>query len=148
VKRPAGEAAAAGQAHGDVHRQPLAVEHLARDVDDLVKAAGDEVGELHLADRAQPDDGGTDRRADDPRLGERRVHHPFGTELLDEAVGDLERAAVDADVLAHEQDAVVPAHLGAQTVGDRAQVGHLGHEPNPLHGAAPSPSRISSASRG
>ena len=82
-------------------------------------------------------------RADDPRLRERRVHDAVGAELLEEAVGDLERAAEDADVLAHQQHALVVAHLRAQAVGDRLQVGHLAHERCPLHGAAPSSSRIS-----
>ena len=75
VVRAAGEAAAGGQADGDVHRQALAVVHLAGDVDELVEAAGDEVGELHLGDRPQALDGRADRAADDRRLGQRRVHH-------------------------------------------------------------------------
>ena len=82
---PPREAAAGGQAHGDRHREPLAVVHLAGDVDELVEAAGDEVGELHLADGAQPDDGRADRGADDRRLGQRRVHHAVGAELVLEA---------------------------------------------------------------
>src|ERR1700741_2201475 len=43
------------------------------------------------------------RRPDDPRLGQRRVHHPRGPELLDEAVGHLERPAEDPDVLAQDE---------------------------------------------
>src|SRR3954451_21439079 len=48
VERAAAEAAAARQPDGDVHREPLAVVHLPGDVDELIEAAGDEVGELHL----------------------------------------------------------------------------------------------------
>jgi hypothetical protein len=95
--------------------------------------------------RSQADDRCADGGADDPGLRQRRVHDAVGAELLDEAVGHLEGAAEDADVLAHEQDALVVAHLRAQAVGDRAQVGHLGHDANPLHGALPSSSRISCA---
>ena len=40
---------------------------------------------------------------DDRRLGQRRVHHAVGAELVDEPVGDLERAAEHADVLAHQR---------------------------------------------
>ena len=84
VKRAAGEAAAAGQPHGDVHRQALAVVHLRGDVDELVEAAGDEVRELHLADRPHPDDRCADRAADDPGLRERRVHDAVGAELVEQ----------------------------------------------------------------
>ena len=138
VERAAREAAAGGQPDGDVHRQALPVVHLAGDVDELVEAAGDEVRELHLADRPHPLDGGADGAADDRRLGQRRVHHAVGAELVDEAVGHLEGAAEDADVLAHHEDALVGAHLLAHRVGDRLQVGHRRHQAapsaNPLHG--------------
>ena len=127
VVRAAGEAAAGGQADGDVHRQAHPVVGLAGDVDELVEAAGDEVGELHLGDRAQALDGGADRAADDRRLGQRRVHHALGAELVDEAVGHLEGAAEGADVLAHQEHALVGAHLLAHGVGDRLQVGHGRH---------------------
>jgi hypothetical protein len=48
-------------------------------------------------------------------------------ELLLEAEGDLEGAAVDADVLADHEHALVTAHLGAEAVRDRLQVRELGH---------------------
>ena len=76
---------------------------LAGDVDDLVEAAGDEVGELHLADRAHADDRGADRAADDRLLGDRRVDDALGTELVEQAGGHLERAAHRADVLAEQE---------------------------------------------
>ena len=107
------------QPHDDRHGEALAVVHLAGDVHELVEAAGDEVGELHLADRPHARDRGADRRADDRRLGERRVHHARLAELLEEAVGDLERAAERADVLADHEHALVAAHLLAQPLGDR-----------------------------
>ena len=65
--------------------------------------------------------------ADDRRLGERRVDHPPGPELLLEALRDLEGAAVDADVLADHEDALVAPHLEPEPVGDRLEVGELGH---------------------
>ena len=105
VERAAREPAARGQPDHDRHRQALAVVHLRGDVDELVEPAGDEVGELHLADRLQALDRGADGGADDRVLGQRRVEHPLGAELLGEAVGDLERAAEGADVLADAEDA-------------------------------------------
>ena len=50
------------------------------------------------APTAAPDDGG---------LGDRRVDDALLAELRDEPVGDLEGAAVDADVLAEQEDALV-----------------------------------------
>ena len=82
VERPAGEAAAARQAHDDRGREPQTVVQLAGDVDELVEAAGDEVGELHLADRPHADDRGADGAADDRLLGDRRVDHAVDAELL------------------------------------------------------------------
>ena len=58
---------------------------------------------------------------------ERRVDHAPGAELLLEAERHLERAAVDADVLADHEDALVAAHLLAEAVADRLEVGLLGH---------------------
>ena len=50
-----------------------------------------------------------------------------GAELLLEARRDLESAAVHADVLADHEDALVAAHLLAETFGDRLEVCPLGH---------------------
>ena len=91
--------------------------------------AGDEVGELHLGDRPQAHHRGAGRAADDRRLRERRVDHAPGAELLLEALRHLERAAVDADVLADQEDALVVLHLLAEAVADRLEVGLLGHLP-------------------
>src|SRR5439155_17446482 len=60
-------------------------------------------------------------------LRERRVDHAPGAELLLEAEGHLERAAVDADVLADHEHALVLAHLLAEAVADRLEIGLLGH---------------------
>ncbi len=49
------------------------------------------------------------------------------SELLLKAQRHLEGTAVHPDVLADHEDALVAAHLGAQPVGDRLEVGQLGH---------------------
>ena len=63
-------------------------------------------------------------------------------------VGDLEGPAERADVLAHAEHGLVVAHLLAQAVGDRFEIGELRHcEPTSAkrdHGARPSPSTGSS----
>src|SRR5262249_50775191 len=66
-----------------------------------------------------------DGRADDGRLRDRRVDDPALAELLDQAVGHLERAAVDADVLAQQEHALVACHLLAEALADRVDVGGL-----------------------
>ena len=68
-----------------------------------------------------------EQRADDRRLRERRVDDAPRPELLLEAERHLERAAVDADVLADDEHALVALHLLAQTVGDRLEIRLLGH---------------------
>jgi hypothetical protein len=72
-----------------------------------------------------------DRRAgagpDDRRLGERGVQDAPVAELLLEAERDLEGAPVHPDVLSDHEDALVAPHLGAEAVGDRLEVGELGH---------------------
>ena len=128
VERAAGEAAARRQPHDDRHRRAGAVALLRRDGDEVVPGAGDEVRELHLGDgpHAHHRRAGARRRRSPSRRAARRCtrHVP---ELLLEAERDLEGAAVDADVLADHEDALVAPHLGAQPVGDRLQVGQLGH---------------------
>ena len=56
----------------------------------------------------------TDRGADDPGLGQRRVQHPVLAEVLLQTVGDPEDAAQPADVLPHDEDLGVVLHRVAQ----------------------------------
>src|SRR5262249_9436983 len=76
-------------------------------------------------DRAHPHHRGADGGPDDRRLRDRRVDDAFLAELADEAVRDLERSAVDADILADQEDARVAQHLLAQPFADRVDVGRL-----------------------
>ena len=47
--------------------------------------------------------------------------------FVDQAVGDLERAAVRADVLADAEDVRVALHLLEQRLADRLEIGDLSH---------------------
>ncbi len=145
--RPAREAAAARQAHDDRYGDAEPVMELAGDVNDLVEGAGDEIRKLHLADRSHSDDRGPDGPANDRFLADRRVDHPVGAELRQESVGDLERTAVDADVLAEQDDALILTHRNTQGVGYRFEIAQLRHQRKPLHGASPSPIGIASPSQ-
>ena len=107
---------------------PGAVALLGRDGDEVIPRARDEVGELHLGDRAHAHDRRARAAPDDGGLGERRVDHAPRAELVLEALRHLEGAAVDADVLADHVDALVAAHLQPEPVRDRLEVGHAsGH---------------------
>ena len=111
--------------HGD--RLAPAIAALGGEVGDLVEAAGHEVRELHLEHGAQAVDGGAGARPDDGGLGQRRVDDALLAETLQHALGDLERAAVDGDVLAHDEDIGIPLHLFPDALADRFDVGGFGH---------------------
>ena len=113
--------------HHQRHRG-LAAEHVAqlrRLVDDLLHRERGEVGELELEDRAQAGQRRADRDAGAAELGDRRVHHPVRAEAVDEIAGHLEGAAVDADVLAHQDHPLVALEGDPHRVADRLGVAHL-----------------------
>ena len=131
VERAAGEAAAGGAADDERQRGAGAVVLLGGHRHEVVPRARDEVGELHLGDGPQAHQRGAGAGADDGGLGQRRVEHAPRPELGLEALGDLEGAAVDADVLADHEHALVAAHLLAEAVRDRLQIG-LDRHPLPV----------------
>ena len=95
-----------------------AVADLGRLVDDLVVGRVDVVGELDLGDRAEAVHRRADGHPGDAQLGQRRVDDPVGAELLLEAVGGAEDAAVHADVLAEHDHARVALHLFVERLVD------------------------------
>ena len=100
-------------------------------VDDLIEAARDEVGELHLGDRPVAAQRGADADADDRRLGNRRVEDAQLAELVVEPLCDAERAAVRADVLAEDEDFRIAPHLLGEGFADGFDVGQFfGHGSN------------------
>ena len=70
-----------------------------------------EVDGHELDDRAQAGHRRADARADDRVLGDRRVADALLAELVEQSLGHLEGALEDADVLAHDEDALVAPHL-------------------------------------
>jgi hypothetical protein len=70
---------------------------------------------------------GRARGLDDRRFRDRRVDHAGFAESLLEALGDLERAAIRADVLAQHEDAIVALHLLPQALAQRLEKGDFGH---------------------
>ena len=86
---------------------------------DLVEGGEDEAVELQLDDGAVAAHCHPDRGADQPGLGQRRVHHPVGAKLVEQVLGDPEHPAQRTDVLAVAQHLVVGAHRIAQPRIDR-----------------------------
>src|SRR6266516_2501422 len=108
---PAPHIPAAGTTHDDGRGQPGPVACCGDVVRQHVVGAGDEIDELHLRDGTQSHVRRAGRRADDRRLGNRRVDHARLAEALGEAFGDLERAAIQAYIFTEDEDAIVALHL-------------------------------------
>ncbi len=111
----AGVAQAAAR-HADDHRRSAApsVPVLGRVVDELIEPRGDEVIELHLADRTLSGNRRADAHAEHAALADRRVDQAVA-EFLEERPQQQERVAVRAaDVLAVDEY----ARIGAQRITD------------------------------
>ena len=96
-------------------------------VDDLIEGEQREVDRHQLHHRSQARHRRADPHADDRVLGDRRVAHAALPELLEQAVGDLEGAAEDADVLAHEEHPLVAGQLLPQPRVESLAIAHLRH---------------------
>ena len=142
-------AAAVRRPHDHRHAEAVvrAVAHPRGLGHELVEGRVDEVGELDLGDRPEAVDGRADRGADDHRLGERRVDDPVVAELAPEPVGRQEDAALLADVLAQDDDRLVPPHLLGHAVADRLDERANRHQcpppGSPCHGGGVSPGQCS-----
>ena len=110
--------------HRHRHRVTSAVMVPRHHVDDGVERARDEVGELVLDDRAQPDERRACCQTGESRFRDRRVDHPPRSELLQEALRHLEGAAELADVFADQEDVGVGLHLGHHRRTDGLEIGH------------------------
>ena len=125
-----GQAAAAGQAEDDRHGGSGA-EVIGGGIErDLGDCLGGEVGELEFLDWAVTVEGQADGPAGAGALGQRSVKHPGPAEIFKQAVGDLEGAAVGADVLT-EQERLGPlgqnlAQGGVDRLGEIELGGELG----------------------
>src|SRR5262249_1268509 len=81
------------------------------EVGDLVERAHDEIDKLHLADRAQPEITHAASRADDGALADRRVDDALPAEAFEQPFAGLERAAINANVLAEQDHRRIALHL-------------------------------------
>ena len=113
------------QRRGIFAARPIA--QLRQLVHDLVVRRVDEVRELNLGDGAQAVQRHADRGADDPRLGQRRVHAALGAEFLVKAGRRAKNSTETADVLAHDDDARIAPHLQSERVVHSLDDVHVGH---------------------
>ena len=102
-------------------------------VDDLIEAAADEIGELHLGDGTVSALRRADADADDGRFRDRRVEAARLAELVDEAGGHAKRAAVRAHVLAEHEHFRIAAHLFEERLANRFQIGNFFRHDAEIH---------------
>ena len=121
--RPDHERAGPGAVRAVAHARGLA--------DDLVEGGVDEVGELDLGDGYQAVERRAYRDADDGRLGERGVEYASLAIPGVQALGGQKDAALLADVLAENPDAVVARHLFVERLADALDQRLDGHYPGP-----------------
>ncbi len=75
----------------------------------------------------RPDHRGADADAGEARFGDGRVDDPLVAELVEQALGHLVGALVVADLLAHDEDALVARHLFLDRLADGVAVTDLAH---------------------
>ena len=115
VRRDAAPRSAFGphhQRHGRLATEHVAV--LGALVGQLVHRERREVDVHDLSHGLHAGHRGADAGAGDGRLADGRVAHSLGAEVVVQPARDGVRAAVEADVLAHDEDALVALHLLAQ----------------------------------
>src|SRR5450755_3237505 len=118
MKRAAVNIAATWAAQDQRRRRTPQIVRLGNHVADLVHGASDEVHKLGLGDRTHAGERSAKGRAHNGGFCDGRVNYTLGTEAVDEAVGDLERSAVDADVFADTEDRGIARHLFPDSLAD------------------------------
>ncbi|MNN57025.1 hypothetical protein D3C81_1719890 [compost metagenome] len=120
---------AGGHAHHQRHRE-LPAGHVAQGgggVHQRVEGEQAEVHRHHLDDRPHAAQRRTDAGGDEAQFGQRRVAHPLLAELVEQALGHREGAAVAADVLAHQEHPRVARQCLAHCFAQRLAVADAAH---------------------
>jgi hypothetical protein len=97
-------------------------------VHDHVLRDEDEVDRHDLDHRPEAEHRRADTGADEAFLGDRRLAHALGPVLLPQPCGDLVRALEAADLLAHQEHALVAIELLVESTPERLAIGHLCHD--------------------
>src|SRR5215213_5106459 len=137
-----GELDAAAVGTADDHRHPhlsaREVAHLGGALADLVRSDEREVPSHHLDDGPHALHRHPDGRPGEPEFRDGGVYDPPRPVLVDEAVSDEVGAAVDADVLAHQDDVLVAVHLHDHSLAQGLAVSlGLGHYSSPRYSSSP-----------
>src|SRR5262249_20702994 len=96
-------------------------------INDLVESAADEIHELEFSDRSQTGQRGAKGGPNDGGFGNRCVDDALRAEAVDEALGDLEGATVDADVFAKAEHGRVTLHFFPDPLADGFEISELRH---------------------
>src|SRR6266478_6973146 len=120
--RPAVDSPTRRRADHHWHANTPAKTILRRKIHDLIVGTGNEIGKLHLDDRTQARHRRANRRANDGTLAHWRVDHAALAELLKHARGYFERAAVNTDILAQQEDVFVALQLFPDALADRFEI--------------------------
>ena len=125
-----GELAAGAGRHADHQRHAeLVARHVAhrgRGVEDLVEREQAEIHRHQLDDRAHAGHRGADARAGEAGLRQRRVANALGTELGQQPLAHRVAAAIAADVLAHQEHALVAPQRVADRLAHGLAIGEFG----------------------
>ena len=143
------------RSHCHRHRVTGAVMVSRHHVDDGIERTRDEVGELVLDNRAQPDECGACRQTGESGFGDRSVDNTPRAELLEKALRHLEGAAELADVLADQKDVGIRLHFRHHRLTDGLEIGDSAcvgisrhrHRPRPCSRQASGPRAPSDARR-
>ena len=109
----------AAKDNGRTHLATGHVERLGRRIDDLVNRLHGKVERHELDDRFEPGHRSTNADAGETMLGNRRVDDPFGTEFVQQPLRHLVGALIFGDLLTHDEDITVAAHLLGHCVTKR-----------------------------
>src|SRR5712664_577880 len=127
MERAAPHITAAGTADDHGCRQPRAVARRRHVIREHVVGTRDEVNELHLRHWPETHVGRACCCSDDCRFGDGRVDHARLTEPLGESFRDFERPAVETDVFAEDENALVALHLLPESLAQRLEKSDFSH---------------------
>ena len=103
------------------------VMRLGRRIDDMVDGLHGEVEGHEFHDGAQPRECRANAEPREAHLGDGRVDHAARPELVEQPLGNLVRALVFRDLLAHDEHGIVAAHFLRHGIAKRLAHGGLHH---------------------
>jgi hypothetical protein len=103
------------------------VERLGRRIDDVVDGLHCEVEGHEFDDGLEAAHGRTHADASKAVLGDRRIDDPARAELGEQPLGDLVRALIFGDLLAHDEHVIIRAHFLGHCLAQRLAHGHRHH---------------------